>query len=68
MQDKDWWREFIIPVPRPIPPGYMVGMRDEMRDGKHYVVEFLEKVPEYQPNPTQRTRVARMSIKERSKG
>ncbi len=51
MQSSNWWRRFIIPVPRPIPKGYMVGMRDEMRGGKHYVVEFLEKVPEYKVNP-----------------
>lgn len=47
----DWWREYVVSVPRPIPRGYCVGMRDEVRDGKPYVVEFLEKVPEYQPNP-----------------
>ena len=56
MQDGNWWRDFIVPVPRPIPRGYMVGMRDEWRDGRLYIVEFLEKVPEYQPNPTRRTR------------
>ena len=51
-QNPDWWREYIIPVPRPIPPGHMVGMRDEIRDGKLYVVEFLETVKGYQSNPS----------------
>jgi len=50
-QNPNWWKEYIISVPRPIPPGHMVGMRDEIRDGKLYVVEFLEPVPEYQPKP-----------------
>ena len=55
MQIADRWKEFVISVPRPISPGYMVGMQDEVRDGRHYIVEFLESVPEYQPNPIQRT-------------
>jgi len=32
----------------------MVGMRDEVRDGKQYLVEFLEAAPEYQPSPFSR--------------
>jgi len=58
MSDYNSWRDFIISVPRPIPPGMMVKMRGEDRDGKRYVIEFLEPVPEYQPNPyTRRARV-----------
>ena len=56
MTRADWWRGSIVSVPPPIPKGYMVGMRGEVRDGKHYVVEFLERVPEYQPNPFSRGR------------
>ena len=51
MKNESWWQRFIILVPRPIPPGYMVGTRGETRDNGYYVVEFLEKVPEYKPNP-----------------
>lgn len=49
--DPNWWKAFVISVPRPIPQGYMVGMRGETREGGYWVVEFLEKVPEYRPNP-----------------
>ena len=45
------WKDFVIPVPRPIPPGFMVGMRGEYRDRRYFVIEFLEEVPERQPNP-----------------
>lgn len=51
MTDSNWWKSCVISVPRPIPPGYMVGMREEIRDDRLYIVEFLELVPEYQPNP-----------------
>jgi len=51
MYDPNWWRRYVISVPLPIPRGYMVGMKGETRNGEHYVVEFLEKVPGYQPNP-----------------
>ena len=68
MQNYDWWKEFLISVPRPIPSGMMVGMKGEVRDGKYYVVEFLEPVPEYQPNPfTRRTR-ATMQIADEDNG
>ena len=58
MQDPNWWRRYIISVPRPIPKGFMVGMRGEVRDGKYYIVEYLESVPEYQPNPNSVTEKA----------
>ena len=62
MEYIDWWKESIVYVPRPIPASMMVGMRDEVRDGKLYLVEFLEAVPEYHPNPHSRAvRVTQMA-------
>ncbi len=61
MERTDWWKECIVCVPRPIPTGMMVGMRDEVRDGRRYLVEFLELVPEYKPNPF--TRAAKVMRK-----
>lgn len=58
------WQDFIISVPRPIPPGMMVKMRSEDRDGNRYIVEFLESVPEYQPNPYTRGVQANRVIQE----
>ena len=47
----DWWRRSVISFPLPIPKGFMVGMQDRVINGQRFIVEFLEKVPPYRPNP-----------------
>jgi len=62
----DWWRDDVVAVPRPIPPGTMVGMRSEQRNGKLLIVEFLEPVPQYQAPRTTRRARRRIALKRNS--